>query len=101
MSAWSVLNELAAAALVARWTALLALAWFGHWALAGRNPRWRVALWRAAMVGIAGVGLLTLAPPVLTIPVVPAAGTAVVPSEMAPSMPRLRDTRIGSTAPVP
>lgn len=100
MSAWSVLNELAAAALIARWTALLALAWFGHRALAGRNPRWRVALWRAAVVGLAGVGLLTLAPPVLTIPVVPAAGTVVfVPSDMAPPMARLEDTSLGSTAP--
>jgi hypothetical protein len=89
MSAWSVLNGSAAAALVARWTALLALAWFAHRALAGRNPRWRVALWRAAVVGLAGVGLLTLAPPVLTVPVVPAAVTVVVvPSDVPPSTPR-------------
>ena len=42
--------------LVVRWTAVLALAWFGHRALSGRNPRWRVALWRGAVVGVAGVG---------------------------------------------
>jgi beta-lactamase regulating signal transducer with metallopeptidase domain len=83
MSAYSVLNELAIAGLVVRWTILLALAWFGHRMLAGRNPRWRVALWRAATVGVAVVGALTLAPPVLTVPVVPAAMAVVVSSDMA------------------
>ncbi len=40
------------AVLVARWTLLLALAWLVHAALVGRNPRWRVALWRGAIVGV-------------------------------------------------
>ncbi len=40
------------AVLVARWTLLLALAWLAHAALGGRNPRWRVALWRGAIVGV-------------------------------------------------
>lgn len=91
MSAWLVFNELTVAALVARWTALLALAWVGHRVVVGRNPRWRVVLWRATLVGVAGVGLLTLAPPVLTVPLIPATRPMVVaPSAVVPSPPRLR-----------
>ena len=100
MSAWSVWNELAVAAIVVRWTVLLALTWSGHQALAGRNPRWRVALWRAAMVGVAGVGVLSLAPPVLTVPVVPAAGAVVVPPDVSPATPRLRDPGPGRSVPI-
>src|SRR4051812_6408431 len=88
MSVWSVLNESVAAALVARWTALLTLAWLGHWALGGRNPRWRVGLWRAAVVGLAVIGLLTFVPPVLTIPVAPAVERVLVPSNIVLSTPQ-------------
>ncbi|MGP0066042.1 MAG: hypothetical protein ACLQGP_20885 [Isosphaeraceae bacterium] len=96
MSAWSVLNEWAVAGLVVRWTALLALVWIGHRALAGRNPRWRVALWRAAMVGVAGVGVLSLAPPMPTIPVVPAARVVLGPPVVWPSTTALAErTRDG------
>ncbi|MCL4692132.1 MAG: M56 family metallopeptidase [Candidatus Hydrogenedentes bacterium] len=34
-------------------TVLLACAWIVHAALRGRNPRWRVLLWRATLVGLA------------------------------------------------
>jgi len=96
MSAWSVLNDLA----VVRWTALLALAWLAHQALAGRDPRWRVGLWRAAVVGVAGVGMLTFAPPVVTVPVVPAAGPVAAPSDVAPGAPRHPDPGPGTPAPI-
>ena len=43
--------------LAGRWTALLILAWGVHVALAGRNPRWRVLLWRSAAVGLATIVL--------------------------------------------
>lgn len=98
MRAWSVLNELAIAALVGRWTVLLALAWFGHWALARRNPRWRVALWRATVVGIMGVGLLMLVPPLLTIPIVPTAKPVVVSSNVTSSTPRPQEPGLGRSA---
>ncbi len=52
--------------LAGRWTALLILAWGVHVALAGRNPRWRVLLWRSAAVGLATIVLLTAAPPIVT-----------------------------------
>jgi beta-lactamase regulating signal transducer with metallopeptidase domain/protocatechuate 3,4-dioxygenase beta subunit len=51
--------------LVARWTVLLSLAWVAHAALAGRNPRWKVALWRAVAVGAAAIPVLACAPPVV------------------------------------
>ncbi len=80
MNAWWIFGEFAVAALVARWTALLAVAWLAHCVQSGRNPRWRVALWRATVVGIAGVGALTFAPPVLTVPVVPTPRSSVTGS---------------------
>ncbi len=52
--------------LAGRWTALLVLAWVVHGALGGRNPRWRVLLWRSAAVGLATIVLLTAAPPFVT-----------------------------------
>ena len=52
--------------LAGRWTALLILAWGVHVALAGRNPRWRVLLWRSAAVGLATIVLLTVGPPIVT-----------------------------------
>ena len=89
MSAYWSSNEAAVAALVARWTVLLALAWIGHRALSGRNPRWRVALWRATVVGLAVVGALAFAPPLVTLPFVPAVGTEIaVEADAAPAMPR-------------
>jgi beta-lactamase regulating signal transducer with metallopeptidase domain len=56
-----------AVSLLVRWTVLLALAWVAHAALARRNPRWRVVLWRAALVGLAAIGLFAFAPPVVRI----------------------------------
>jgi peroxiredoxin len=59
MNASSVVSWLAEVSwgynLAGRWTALLILAWVVHAALAGRNPRWRVLLWRSAAVGLATV----------------------------------------------
>jgi beta-lactamase regulating signal transducer with metallopeptidase domain/peroxiredoxin len=55
--------------LVAKWTLLLALAWMAHAALVGRNPRWRVALWRGAMLGVALVAALAFTPPIVPWPV--------------------------------
>ena len=51
--------------LVVKWTAVLAMAWLVHGMLAGRNPRWRVTLWRTTVVGIALVALLSSAPPIV------------------------------------
>ncbi len=100
MSAQSVLSELAVAPIVVRWTALLALAWLGHFALAGRNPRWRVALWRGAVVGVACVGVLSLAPPLLTIPVVSASASVVWAPEAVSPAPLPIDAGPGPSAPV-
>jgi beta-lactamase regulating signal transducer with metallopeptidase domain/peroxiredoxin/5-hydroxyisourate hydrolase-like protein (transthyretin family) len=56
----------APAAVLIKVTALLALAWALHAVLVGRNPRWRVALWRATAVALAVVPALVVAPPVVT-----------------------------------
>src|SRR5262249_14747998 len=37
----------------------------------GRNPRWRVALWRGAMLGIATIAVLASVPPIVKYPIGP------------------------------
>ena len=46
-----------------RITALLALAWLAHFALARANPRWRVLLWRTVAVGLLALPLLNFGVP--------------------------------------
>ena len=53
--------------LMIKWTVVLALAWLAHAILAARNPRWRVALWRSAIFGLAIVAVLSASPPIVTI----------------------------------
>ena len=60
-----LVGESIALILVVKWTIVLALAWVIHATLLRCNPRWRVTLWRATVVGIALVGLLSLAPPIV------------------------------------
>jgi hypothetical protein len=73
MSAFSIMSEAGVGSvLVAKWTLLLALAWLAHAALAGRNPRWRVALWRGAMLGVGLTAAMALIPPIVRVPVAPA-----------------------------
>jgi hypothetical protein len=57
--------------LVAKWTLVLALAWLVHAALARRNPRWRVALWRGALLGIGLVAAFAAVPPIVCFPIAP------------------------------
>jgi beta-lactamase regulating signal transducer with metallopeptidase domain len=57
--------------LVAKWTLVLALAWMAHAALARRNPRWRVVLWRGAVLGVGLVGALAAVPPILRVSIAP------------------------------
>lgn len=57
------------AALVARWTILLASAWLAHALLARRNPRWRVLLWRGTIVGLIVVAALSARAPIISLPV--------------------------------
>jgi beta-lactamase regulating signal transducer with metallopeptidase domain len=59
--------------LIAKWSALLGLAWLAHRALAGRNPRWRVLLWRGSIAGVGLVAALAFVPPVVRWPVAPEA----------------------------
>jgi beta-lactamase regulating signal transducer with metallopeptidase domain/thiol-disulfide isomerase/thioredoxin len=53
--------------LIAKWTLLLALTWLAHSALARCNPRWRVALWRGAVLGVGLVAALAAAPPIVRV----------------------------------
>jgi beta-lactamase regulating signal transducer with metallopeptidase domain/thiol-disulfide isomerase/thioredoxin/protocatechuate 3,4-dioxygenase beta subunit len=79
MSAFAIISEAVAhlsdagtgPVLVAKWTLLLALAWLAHAALAGRNPRWRVALWRGAMLGVGLIVAFSLVPPIVRYPIGP------------------------------
>ncbi len=57
--------------LIAKWTAVLGLAWLAHRVLSGRNPRWRVLLWRGSIAGVGLVAALSCVPPVVRWPVAP------------------------------
>lgn len=61
------------AGLLLKLTAILALSWLAHSLLARRNPRWRVALWRGAAVGLALTPLLAALLPALEIATPPPA----------------------------
>src|SRR5260370_8450261 len=73
--------------LILKWTAVLALAWLAHGSLARRNPRWRVALWRLAIVGLAGVMVLSTAPPIVTYQSVPRDQPSAELAQNAPTAP--------------
>lgn len=49
----SMVDQPPLVALLIKMTILLGVAWLLHFALTRRNPRWRVFLWRGAMLGVA------------------------------------------------
>ncbi|WP_165227814.1 M56 family metallopeptidase [Aquisphaera insulae] len=51
---------------LAKATVLLVLAWAAHVMLLRCNPRWRVALWRSVLCGLAALPWLAMTPPILT-----------------------------------
>ena len=61
--------------LVAKATVLLAAGWLVHFALGGKNPRWRVLVWRTVSMGVVVLFALALCPPLWS--------WAVLPAEMA------------------
>ena len=63
-AAW--LDASIAPVLIVKWTIVLAVAWLTHGILTGWNPRWRVALWRSTVFGLALTAILSTAPPLLT-----------------------------------
>lgn len=54
-------------AILVKATVLLALAWLVHFALRGRNPRWRVVLWRAVFAGLIALPVAEWALPAIEI----------------------------------
>ena len=52
--------------LIAKATVVLAVGWTVHASLSGRNPRWRVGLWRSVTVGLLVICGLAIAPPFWT-----------------------------------
>lgn len=60
-------------------TGLLALGWIVHLVFRGRNPRWRVGLWRGVAVGLAVLPLLGLALPEIRWGVLPFEEPEVTP----------------------
>ncbi len=81
--------------LIVKWTIVLVLAWLVHGMLARRNPRWRVAVWRSAVVGLALVAILSGVPPIVTYRLVPGEQPLVNVVPTAPTAPTvaIRDNR--------
>jgi hypothetical protein len=63
--------------LITKSVVVLAAAWLVNGMLAGRNPRWRVALWRTTIVGLTLVAFLSWAPPIVEYRIDPAASATV------------------------
>jgi hypothetical protein len=86
----ALLDASSALVLIVKWTVALALAWLAHGLLARQNPRWRVALWRTTLVGLALVAMLSGVPPIVTYRLVPRdpPGINAVPTvPTAPAVP--------------
>ncbi|HEV3342117.1 MAG TPA: M56 family metallopeptidase [Pirellulales bacterium] len=64
-------------------TAVLATTWLFYWLLAGSNPRWRVLLWRTAGVATIVVLILSVCPPLVTLPLVTRPGRTHVETPVA------------------
>jgi beta-lactamase regulating signal transducer with metallopeptidase domain/peroxiredoxin len=79
--------------LAAKWTVILGLAWLAHGLLAGQNPRWRVTLWRWAMIGVVLIAVLSLAPPIVRYPLAPRGPAVVDLDQGIPTMPVRPDRR--------
>jgi beta-lactamase regulating signal transducer with metallopeptidase domain/peroxiredoxin len=77
--------------LVVKWMVVLAMAWLAHGMLSGRNPRWRVALWRATVVGVALVAFLSSAPPIVEYRFAPAGPSAVEVVRSVSTAPAAKD----------
>jgi hypothetical protein len=90
MSDWAeVLVELPyVPAVLVKVTVLLAAAWLAHGLLRGRNPRWRVLLWRGVLVAVVALPLAEWALPRLEVAILEEAAApqpeARVVSELEP-----------------
>ena len=80
--------------LIVKWTAVLALAWLAQAMLARRNPRWRVALWRSAVVGLVMIAILSVAPPMVTYHLVDPGRPTVDPTPIDPHPAAARSASI-------
>jgi len=63
-------------------TLVLLIGWALHFFLRGRNPRWRVLLWRSVVVGVIAIPLLVLIAPEFEIPVTVSERPASVVSQV-------------------
>jgi beta-lactamase regulating signal transducer with metallopeptidase domain/thiol-disulfide isomerase/thioredoxin/protocatechuate 3,4-dioxygenase beta subunit len=85
--------------LIAKSTVLLTMAWLAHGLLAGANPRWRVALWRATLASIVLLPVFSWAPPIVEYRL-PQAGVAEgVHFQSASIDPYRRPFALGATTP--
>lgn len=73
--------------LVAKVTLLLGVAWLMHALLAGRNPRWRVLVWRTTAVGIMLLATLTACPPFVSWAVLPKTNVPTIGESLPGSAP--------------
>ncbi len=92
-------------------SAWLGLAWTLDRSLAGRNPRWRVALWRGTIVGLPVIAGLSCLPPLLAWPVIPEVAADLAPGpidrqdpgpppppQVSPEKQEMRDIRPGGSS---
>lgn len=78
-------------------TVLLAFAWFLHAALRGRNPRWRVLLWRTILVALAVLPAAEWALPRLEVAI---EEQTALPRQVAPVVIETFASPMGTSAPL-
>ena len=87
-SLWSSLAQIPSmptwAVLLSKATLLLAIIWTIHFTLARVNPRWRVLLWRGAVVGLGLLVFWTLGVPDLEVSVLAPEAASTMPSPFPP-----------------
>lgn len=101
---WSALAALPSAGLLdwlARITMVLALVWLAHFLMRNINPRWRILLWRAALLGLIGVAILALREPLLEFSLLPPVprSTAIKESPTREAVDRINTTERTSREP--
>jgi len=70
--------------LLLKFTLVLIVAWLLQATLRRSNPRWRILVWRMSAIGLVGIALFSLRPPIFTIPVLPPPATVTVAATIQP-----------------
>ena len=87
--------------LLAKMTAILAVAWIAHLQMRSSNPRWRILGWRVTAVGLIGIVLLSFLSPLFTLRLLPAISATPKGTSTVASAHSVAPTPIENPTPLP